>query len=98
MGRSEKSVGPPLGRPEFKVNIKMLKAILRSLGLRIENEQTHSPVHFIGASPATPRIESNAESLGAESTGGGWDIDWDNPADPLRRAILGQGPKRPFGK
>jgi hypothetical protein len=78
----------------------MLKSILRSLGLRVENEQTQDSrrVSYIGSSPARPHIESNAESLGAESTGGGWDIDWDNPADPLRRAILGQGPKRPYGK
>lgn len=79
----------------------MLKSILRSLGLRIENEQTQDSrtvQHFIGTSPARPYIESNSESLGAKSTGGGWDIDWDNPNDPLRRAILGQGPKRPFGK
>jgi hypothetical protein len=69
----------------------MLKSILRSLGLKIENEN-QAPVM------TRPQIENNRESLGAESTGGGWDIDWDNPADPLRRAILGQGPKRPFGK
>jgi hypothetical protein len=30
--------------------------------------------------------------------GGGHVFDWDNMDDPLRRAILGQGPKRPFGK
>jgi hypothetical protein len=29
---------------------------------------------------------------------GRWDIDWENPNDPLRRAILGLGPKRPYGK
>ena len=28
-----------------------------------------------------------------------WEIDWRNPNnDPLRRAILGLGPKRPFRK
>jgi hypothetical protein len=69
----------------------MLKSILRSLGLRIENDNHHAPV-------TRPQIESNAESLGAESTGGGWTIDWDNDDDPLRRAILGRGPKRPFGR
>ena len=24
-----------------------------------------------------------------------WNIDWKNPLDPLRRAVLGLGPKRP---
>jgi hypothetical protein len=79
----------------------MLKAILRTLGLRIENEQEQRSrtVSFIGASPATPRIESNAESLGAEQTGGGGHVfDWDDMNDPLRRAILGEGAKRPYGK
>jgi hypothetical protein len=78
----------------------MLKSILRSLGLRIENEnQTQDRrVSFIGASRARPYIENNSESLGAESTGGGHVFDWDDMNDPLRRAILGRGPKRPFGK
>jgi hypothetical protein len=71
----------------------MLKAILRTLGVRIENESHHAPVM------TRPQIEHNAESLGAESSGGGgWDIDWDNPDDPLRAAILGTGPKRSLGK
>jgi hypothetical protein len=69
----------------------MLKSILRSLGIRIENEN-HTPVI------TRPQIENNLESLGAEYTGGGHVIDWDNDNDPLRRAILGRGPKRPFGK
>lgn len=80
----------------------MLKAILRKLGLRVENEgQTQdSRVNFVSSSPAMsrPQIESNAQSLGAKSSGGGWTIDWDDDNDPLRRAILGRGPKRPFGK
>jgi hypothetical protein len=69
----------------------MLKSILRSLGLKIENEN-HAPVM------TRPQIEHNRESLGAEYQGGGHVIDWDDPADPLRAAILGTGPKRPFGK
>jgi hypothetical protein len=78
----------------------MLKAILRTLGLRVENENETQErrVSFIGASPVRQYIESNSESLGAESTGGGHVFDWDNPNDPLRAAILGTGPKRPFGK
>jgi hypothetical protein len=72
----------------------MLKSILRSLGLKIENEN-QAPVL---TNMTRPQIENNLESLGAESTGGGWAIDWDNDNDPLRRAILGRGPKRPFGK
>ena len=42
----------------------MLKSILRSLGLKIENEN-QAPVM------TRPQIENNRESLGAESTGGG---------------------------
>jgi hypothetical protein len=73
----------------------MLKSILRSLGLKIENEN-HAPVL---TNMTRPQIENNLESLGAEYTGGGGHIiDWDDDNDPLRRAILGRGPKRPFGK
>jgi len=70
----------------------MLKSILRRFGIRVENEN-QAPVI------TRPQIENNLESLGAEYTGGGGHIiDWDDDNDPLRRAILGRGPKRPFGK
>jgi hypothetical protein len=83
-------------RPSQQVIVmfKQINEFLKTVGLRIENR---------GAYPSSGRqgIDHNNESLGAApelSVGGGWDIDWDNPNDPLRRAILGQGPKRPFGK
>jgi hypothetical protein len=83
---------------------KIKIALLRAIGIHVENRATDSNrPQFVAQpfiSPDRPGIDNNNESLGgaSELTGGGWQIDWDDDNDPLRRAILGQGPKRPFGK
>ena len=68
--------------------------ILKSMGIRIENR---APTQEILSRNAP---ESNARALGEvpPDESGHWYIDWENPNDPLRRAILGLGPKRPYGK
>ena len=65
---------------------------LHRIGLRVENCPTAEQT---GRAP-----ESNARSLGEAPPDklGHWNIDWSNENDPLRKAILGKGPKRPFGK
>jgi hypothetical protein len=70
---------------------------LRRAGIRIENR----PPSDERAHPRGP--VSNARSLGEvpPDESGSWNIDWNSynadgsPADSLRRAILGLGPKRP---
>ena len=59
-----------------------------------------APVSVVSmAGAGSHLIASNTESLGGEPAGGGgFQIDWSNPDDPMRKAILGIGPKRPYGK
>ena len=83
--------------------------VLESKGLYIENGPGRAlpapGVERPGGAPSRaaghPAPASNAQHLGADigrSSDRGGGVNWRDPNDPLKKAILGTGPKRPFGK